>query len=347
VSVAAFLAELRRGGIEIEVEGDHLRCNAPAGAVSSELREQIRQRKGAIVEFLRGAEALAGQQRAIVPLQARGVRDPVFAVGGHNGDVFCYRALVGHLGADQPFFGLQAPGLDGDSEPLTRVEDLAAHFAAQIRAFRPEGPYVIAGYCTGGTIAFELARQLVQGKAAVRFVALFAGPYPTWYRVLPQLRYRLATGIQSAGRHARALAPLSFGEQRRYVREVLRVRAAERDSRLSAARDLELMRRVRVEAVTLAAVRRYRPQPFDGRLSLFLPSREWRSGDALLSRRWREVARDVEEHCGPDGCRGDRILIEPYVRELAELFRRSCERNPAERQGRVPAPAWPVPAGAI
>src|SRR2546427_7475953 len=35
--------------------------------------------------------------------------------------------------------GLQPPGLDGRSEPLTRVEDLAAYFAAQIRTFHPNG----------------------------------------------------------------------------------------------------------------------------------------------------------------------------------------------------------------
>lgn len=346
MSVATLLAEMRRRGIEIGADGDHLRCNAPAGALTGELREQIRQRKGAILEFLRTAEALARQQRAIVPLQTRGQRDPVFAVGGHNGDVFCYRALAGHLGVDQPFFGLQPPGLDGQSEPLERVEDLAAYFAAQIRAFHPEGPYVIAGYCTGGAIAFELARQLAQGGAAIRFVALFAGPYPTWYRVLPLLRHRFASQVRSATGHLRALAALSYGERGEYLRKVLRERRAARDARRVAARDPEMVRRARVEDVTMAAVRRYRPQPFDGRVSLLLPSREWLSGDALLGRRWRDVARDIEEHCGPDGGRGDRILLEPYVRDLAEMFRRSRESNSAERRERVPVPGWPVPLGA-
>jgi surfactin synthase thioesterase subunit len=64
---------------------------------------------------------------------------------------------VQHLGEDQPFFGLQPPGVDGHGEPLASVEELAAYFAAQIRAFRPNSPCIIAGYCGGGTIAFELA----------------------------------------------------------------------------------------------------------------------------------------------------------------------------------------------
>jgi len=140
VIVPAFLEELRSRDIQVWTEGDQLRCNAPTGALTPELRDQLRQRKSAIVQFLRSAEALSRQERAIVPLQPRGQCVPVFAVPGHNGNVFSYRFLAQHLGDDQPFFGLQPPGVDGESDPLTRVEELAAYFAARIRAFRPDGP---------------------------------------------------------------------------------------------------------------------------------------------------------------------------------------------------------------
>ena len=160
MKVATLLATLRDRDIQVWADGDQLRCNAPAGALTAELREELRQRKAEILSFLRSAGSLARQQRAIVPLQSRGTRPPIFAFGGHNGDVFCFRALAHHLGEDQPFFGLQPPGFDGCGEPLARVEDLAAHFAAEIRQFQQHGPYVIAGFCAGGSIAFELARQL-------------------------------------------------------------------------------------------------------------------------------------------------------------------------------------------
>src|SRR5206468_7448982 len=158
VKIPTLLSTLRDRDIHISADGDRLRCNAPAGALTPELRDELQRRKGDILEFLRSAGTLASQQRAIVPLQSRGKCIPIFAVAGHNGDVFCYRALARHLGDDQPFYGLEPPGRDGQSEPLTRIEDLAAYFAAQIRAFRPGGPYIIAGFCTGGTIAFELGR---------------------------------------------------------------------------------------------------------------------------------------------------------------------------------------------
>src|SRR5688572_14733335 len=143
VSAASFLSELRRRDIQVWAAGGQLHCAAKAGALTPELRDQLRQWKDDLLKLLDSAQALAAQERAIVPLQANGTRVPVFGVPGHNGDVFCYRALAQRLGEDQPFFGLQPPGLDGQDEPLKRVEDLAATFARQIRAFQPRGPYVI------------------------------------------------------------------------------------------------------------------------------------------------------------------------------------------------------------
>jgi thioesterase domain-containing protein len=325
VTVRAFLAELRSRDIEVWADGDRLRCNAPAGVLTAELRDELQQRKNAILEFLRSAATLV-EQRAIVPLQPRGERTPVFGVPGHNGDVFCYSALARHLGEDQPFYGLQPPGLDGQSEPLTRIEDLAAYFASQIRAVRPSGSCIIAGFCSGGTIAFELGRQLLQAGAAIACLALFGAPYPTSYRLLPRLRQRLVEEVERVIRHTDVLASLSSGERRLYIAEKLRERrkarsAAERPT----APDAVLVLRAKVERATIAAARRYTPRHFAGRVSLFLPGTAWvRAGKEPL--RWRSVARDTEEYFGPEACDGDNMLRDPYAATFAELFRQCRAR---------------------
>src|SRR2546428_13583323 len=205
MTVASLLAELRSRDIQVWVEGDQLRCNAPAGVLTPGLRDVWLRRRGDMIEFLRSATSFATQQRAIVPLQQRGRYAPIFGVPGHNGDVFLYRALAQQLGEDQPFFGLQPPGLDDDREPLTSVEDLAAYFAEQVRDFRPRGPYVIAGYCAGATVAYELARQLEERGAEINFVAFFAGAAPNWYRFTPQLQERIALRLRRLRTHFSAL----------------------------------------------------------------------------------------------------------------------------------------------
>lgn len=242
-------------------------------------------------------------------------------MAGHNGDVFCYRALARHLGEDQPFFGLQPPGLDGQSEPLTRVEELARYFADQIRAFQPNGPYIIVGFCAGGAVAFELGRQLLQGGATVDFVGLFGSPHPTWYRWPTQLTRRLARQAERVSQHALA-GSLRAADLRRLITEKLQGRKARHDAEPSAARDPVLARRAAVERATIAALRRYTPARFAGRIGLFVPCREWLPSS---TRRWRAVAQRAEAHVGPAGCNTDTMLLEPYAGCFAEHFRRCRE----------------------
>jgi thioesterase domain-containing protein len=127
--------------------------------------------------------------------------------------------LVQHLGNDQPFYGLQPPGLDGQSQPLRPVEDLAEYFAAQIKAFQPNDPYTIAGYCAGGAIAFELARQLLRDGGKVSVLILFGAPYASAYRLRSRFRLRLVGEAARVARHLRALAALSGVERRSYILE--------------------------------------------------------------------------------------------------------------------------------
>ena len=322
MNVLDFLATLRERDIQIFAEGLQLHCNAPAGALTAELRDELRQRKHEILNFLRSAESLVGQQPGIVPLQSQGTAAPIFAVAGHNGDVFCFRALAQHLGEDQPFFGLQPPGLDGNREPLSRVEDLAAFFAAQIRTFRPNGSCVIVGYCAGGTIAFELARQLLRDGVEVCSLALFGSPFPTNYQFFPKLRLHFEQLAKRIAKHIRALASLPMTERRNYVAERICNLRIERDAQRRAAGDPALVLRDKVGRATLSAIRRYQPNFFCGRLNLFWPCKN-AGGDALAQ--WPMIARDTEKYFGPDGCDGTKMLREPYAATFAKLLKKSLQ----------------------
>jgi thioesterase domain-containing protein len=318
VSVAAFLSDLRRRDIRVWAEGDKLRCDARAGALTAGVREELRQRKEELVSFLRMAQAASAQESAIVPLQPAGTKPPVFAVPAHSGDVFCYRMFAGALGKDQPFFALQPPGLDGRSEPLARVEDVAAYFAQAIRSFRPGGPWIIAGYCMGGTTAFELARQLQAGGGSVAFLALFGAPYPVYFQSMNALRERTAFRLRGWQSRARIFAAQSNRERLDYLAWRLRLRAQPADP--------VLQRRTRLEAMNLAAVRAYEPRPIPLRVHQFVPTEAWARLPRVGSRRWESVASVVERHAGPEGCSADDMLLPRYAPLFAEHFRQSCTR---------------------
>lgn len=325
MNLQPFLADLYSRDIQLSADGDRLRCKAPAGVLTPDLRDELLKRKGEILALLRSAEAVARQPRAVVPLQPRGARVPVYAVPGHYGDVFGYRAFAQSLGDEQPFFGLEPPGLDGESRPLARVEKIAAYFAAQIRRVQPEGPYIIAGHCAGGAIAFELAQQLRQRGATIPLLVLFACPYPTFYRFAPQLKYAFVQQMQRIGRHARALAKLPFAQARRYVAAKLRRRKAQSDAGHAASLDPVLARRDAVSRATVAAVRRYLPGSYAGRVALILPNKAWLDSGAEPLR-WRSAVPQAELCFGPDSCDPDLLLMQPDAPAIAALFRQFTDR---------------------
>ncbi|HVH12001.1 MAG TPA: alpha/beta fold hydrolase [Longimicrobium sp.] len=97
---------------------------------------------------------------------------PLFFVHAAGGNVLSYAALARRLGADQPFYGLQSRGVEGDEPVHARIEDMAADYLAQLRAVQPAGPYRLGGWSMGGLVAFEMARRLHAAGEAVELLAL-------------------------------------------------------------------------------------------------------------------------------------------------------------------------------
>lgn len=108
----------------------------------------------------------------LVPMRTTGKRHPLFFVHPMGGNVLSYLRLVKHFPADQPFYALQAHGVDAGSTPLASVQQQAANYIQAIRQVQPQGPYSLGGWSYGGFVAFEIARQLKESgeKTANLFV---------------------------------------------------------------------------------------------------------------------------------------------------------------------------------
>lgn len=329
MDTAELLSRLRERDVRLWIEEERLRCSAPAGALDDEMRAALATRKQEILAFLRKAEALKKGPPAIVPIKPEGDRPPLFAVPGHNGDVFCYVALARYLAADQPLLGVQPPGLDG-SEPLASVEALARYEVEQIRLYRPQGPYLLAGYCAGGTIAFEIAQQLTAAGQEVALLALIGSPYPPMFRRGPQLRLSLKKDLpQRLGRHLKVLTSGSLSERLRYVAAEVERRVHPRTPEAPPGVDPALLAvRRRVGEVTLAAIRRYRPRRYAGQIDLFVLSEAWRPLGGL-PHQWKAVAGTMREHVSREESDLDDVLLEPRVSVLAaSLQARLTEMRP-------------------
>ena len=116
----------------------------------------------------------------IVAIQAQGSRRPFFYLHGawNNGAFYCFQ-LAQCLGPDQPFYALAPYNFEG-LKSIPTVEEMATAHIQTMRGIQPEGPYLLGGFCNGGLVAYEMARQLHAQGQQIDLLALIepASPPP-------------------------------------------------------------------------------------------------------------------------------------------------------------------------
>jgi amino acid adenylation domain-containing protein len=150
----------------------------------------------------------------LVPIQPQGSKPPLFCVHALGGNVLDYFMLSQYLGADQPFYGLQSLGLNGQEKPLQRIEDMARKYIQEIKAIQPTGPYFLSGYSFGAMIAFEMAQQLLEQGQSIGLLAFLDGSSPLLTNTRPSL-------LKTLGVHAGNLWQLSPPEKITYIKHRL------------------------------------------------------------------------------------------------------------------------------
>jgi thioesterase domain-containing protein/aryl carrier-like protein len=238
----------------------------------------------------------------LVTIQAGNTRPPLFCAHGQSGNVIMYRDLARYLGPDQPVYGLQPQELDGKKPPLTRIQDMAATYVEEIQSVQPRGPYFLAGYCMGGTVALEMAQQLRRLGHTVGLVILL-DTY-NWEKIkrafLPDLYFKMQTWW-FGWRHFLLLAP----SQKRTFLQRRWKELQQEASELS-----EFNKR---------AALGYVPKLYGGRILHVSPLRQY-ARYKRLELAWDELAAGGVEHfCLP--MYPGQIFEEPFVRDLADKLR--------------------------
>ena len=95
----------------------------------------------------------ASSSGILVPIQTHGNAPPIFGVPGVGGNVLSLQPLIRALGTNQPFYGLQAVGLDGSTLPFNRVEETARANIEALKTVQRVEPYKLLGHSYGGVVA--------------------------------------------------------------------------------------------------------------------------------------------------------------------------------------------------
>jgi thioesterase domain-containing protein/acyl carrier protein len=134
--------------------------------------------KGATIEYLATLLQGAGDVDSSIlrEIQGQGSRPPFFAAVLPGVNALGYLNLSKHMGPDQPFYMLQAPGPGPrpGRRPYTaeQYESLAADYIRAMCTVQPEGPYHLGGMCEGARIAFEMTRLLESRGQKMKLLAI-------------------------------------------------------------------------------------------------------------------------------------------------------------------------------
>ncbi len=96
----------------------------------------------------------------LVPLQQKGDSPAFFGAHPLFGLVYPYAQLARHMGADRPFYALQARGYIPGAKPHATLEEMAKDYIIALKEVQPHGPYYLGGWSYGSLIAMEMAKQL-------------------------------------------------------------------------------------------------------------------------------------------------------------------------------------------
>ena len=263
----------------------------------------------------------------LVPIRAGGTKSPFLCVGPGT---WC-RPLARRLSDDRPFLGigLQPYDLDGLPTPH-RLEDIARNFAASLLRSRPQGPYLLGGWCLDAIVAFETARQLrALGKEAP-LVVLFDPSHPRRLAQLAKPMHPAVLAERFRG-HVEKAANLGARDGARY----LAGRVAALGSRFRWAQGMAAYeRRIQrggpsledVEQAVHAAASAYRAEPFDGRVALFAPSSDGPERVGESAEAWEPLAGGGLETFEVPGDHYS-IFEEPSVAILAAGLEQALERH--------------------
>jgi thioesterase domain-containing protein len=223
---------------------------------------------------------------SIVPIRSGGSRPPFFlAPGGDGGEapLLVYARLARYVDLQQPIYGMVWQPAAGDSLIPPPVEEMAGRFIREIRRIQPHGPYRIGGECVGGSLAWEVARQLDETGERVSLVLLDSRR--------PSVRLAVSVGARSLCVILRRLLLKAIGittGQDPTRPDTPSFRSYERLSRWIPIPESRAPARASREWMTYQwTLARYRPRPLATEVTL-IASREERNTDPSYG--WRGLA---------------------------------------------------------
>ncbi|WP_084143676.1 alpha/beta fold hydrolase [Methylocapsa acidiphila] len=241
----------------------------------------------------------------------------LFIFPGLGGTVDALTELSRSMDTPVKVYAFQSLGIDGETRPNPKIEDMAEHYLVEVVRLQPEGPYFLCGHSLGGLVAFEIATRLRAAGAEIGALILLDSPidqaFWPWSYFLFVLWLRLR-------HHLSVIISLSPGKAAAYVVRRSRMLVNVVLARLRLAKPMIAAERKLPPALQavwdqeVVAGSNYCPGFYPGKM-IFLAADTpgWAPLDPDVF--WRARVEELEVHLVPGGHRT--MLDQPHVAGVA------------------------------
>lgn len=251
---------------------------------------------------------------SLVSVQPEGKRPPLFLVPPAASTGIRFAQLARILGAEQPVYGFDPPGLHKPGGGYQSVREIATHFINEIRQLQPEGPYLLGGMCFGGHVAYEMA-QLLGDEVPVLILLDAAQPAngPSWSLPPRNILYywRRIVEYRQDGHHWTMIRKSLSARWQKIIRR-LRNWSSPESERMGIVYSLQL-----------TAMRQYQAEPTNAALILF------QSDEAVVQSRqrgWLELSKNTSIIHFPNTTHHSLLLEDENVERIAHKLQGVIEQ---------------------
>lgn len=266
-------------------------------------------------------------QTTEVPVAEQGLTDCLIRLNSSESEhkLFCLHPLGGTVSAYAPLaeqladvvsvYGVEAAPLHS-THRFTDLGSLAGYYYRAIKALQPEGPYRLLGWSLGGSVAYELARQMVEASDEVECLALLdeapveAKASGSWYeRIKGLFEAQFAWDEVTAQTQAKGI-------------ELLVAQAMTNGFAPNGVDAGQMQRYFQYLVDTSAALARYQVQPACVDLTLFKVKHKVSSNNPLPDYGWGNLALGQVSVITAQGDHED-MVKPPYSESLAQSIKQN------------------------
>jgi len=249
---------------------------------------------------------------ALVALRASGERPPLFLVPPSATTGMRFSRLTELLESSQPVYSFNHPGLDGNQEPQSKMEDIAALYVSEMLAFKYQGPYLLGGMCFGVQVALEMAQQLKQ-RGIEPAMLIFLDPGN------PQKGEKYVQPSKKGARHYARRIGHHIGKG-----TLLRITARNISSRIfKLNKSIKANKYIRqTNQCHLEAIKNYQSMPYNGRV-IFIQNGDRK--EKLVSK-WKEILTgQVDHHDISNSTHKTFLKKEKFIQAIAGLLNKALD----------------------